>query len=928
MNCKLNRIIGEKISGMGLVEFNLNLFLAMVVMESIIILPIVLLFSNLDRMAAPILLIILGCGLLLIWNLRYRKHNLTAILTLVILDGIAIPMILRISSSAYCIAIMWFVASMIIIYSVFESFMFLPVLSLFIFEYCYLYSDVFFSKGNDVYHISENFHFSDLAISFVGTAFFIIMLIYIQEKFYLHQQWKIKRSSRKIERAGAAKRQFLKNMSYEIRTPMNSIINLSEIMLKGEQDDETRSSINTIRSAAYDLLAIIDDVLTYARIDAGDMHLIKSSYSFEKLIKGIIRTISEELQKKKLNLDMKIDGNIPKELLGDSVTIRQIFLYLLFISIDFTASGRIVLEVRCEKDTESGIATFYCMVADTGKGLSQIDIQSLFGMYETYDSRQSSNLKGVGLKFTICKELLAMMQGDIKVESIEGIGLSTTFTFRQEIVDASPMIRLENEKKPSVLIYADNDISIAKWQDIMETFGVRPVYSRNYYGFNHAIQEKHFDFIFVPDTVYENLSNIISLYQCQEYTYVTSGYDAVYGDYDKCRLIYRPFSCITVSMVLNNRWNKEDYKKSALEETFTARNARVLVVDDNAVNLKVAAGIFSKYGIDIAVATSGQDGIRKLENEKYDLVLMDMVMPDLGGDEVLRLIRAKEDHYYKELPFVALTAQNGANVREEMLELGFQEYLAKPVKRRYLEKCLLEFLPEGLIEHVKAKDDRDGQGNNKSISKNGEKKPESGLNKDKGLLNIGFNQEAYAAILSTYYVEGMKYLELLPNLLEVGDIQLFTTDVHGIKSSSAAIGAMEVSALFKELEFAGKAGDTDTINRQFDSCLEKFREILGEVKEYLISIGSFNEADTEQNTEEKEAEELTTQILQNLKTELDKMNLKVTDKLVPEMASRNFGADVNARMRKLKEAYDMFDFHQVKVILNEMIVGRTDENEN
>ena len=159
---------------------------------------------------------------------------------------------------------------------------------------------------------------------------------------------------------------------------------------------------------------------------------------------------------------MKVDGNIPKLLLGDSVMIRQIFLYLLFISIDCTASGRILLEVGCERDPEKGNAVFRCMVADTGKGLSRIDIQSLFGMYDTYDSRQSSNLKGIGLKFTICKELLSMMQGDIKVESIEGIGLSTTFTFCQEIVDASPMICLEDDKKPVVLNYADHEDSMLK----------------------------------------------------------------------------------------------------------------------------------------------------------------------------------------------------------------------------------------------------------------------------------------------------------------------------------------------------------------------------------------------------------------------------------------------------------------------------------
>ena len=444
--------MSKKLSSMELTEFNLNLFLAMVITEGIIILPIVMIAGTIEKLAAPMLITVIGCILLLYLNLRYKKHNLTAVLTLVILDGITIPMILKIGNVAYCVAVMWFVASMIIIYSVFEGLVFVFVLVMFNFECCYLYSNVFFSQDDAGYYVNQVFYFSDLAISFVGTIFFIIMLIYIQEKFYLNQQQKIKRSSRKIERAGAAKRQFLANMSYEIRTPMNTIINLSEIMLKGEKDDETKSAVNTVRGAAYDLLSIIDDVLTYARIDAGEMRLSKETYSFEKLLKGIVRTISEDLQKKKLDLDMDIDGNIPKLLLGDSIMIRQIFLYLLFISIDFTESGRILLEVRCEKDADNGTATFRCMVADTGKGLSKIDVKSLFGMYDIYDSRQSSNLKGIGLKFTICKELLSMMQGDIEVESIEGIGLATTFTFCQEIADASPMIQLEDEKKPNVLI--------------------------------------------------------------------------------------------------------------------------------------------------------------------------------------------------------------------------------------------------------------------------------------------------------------------------------------------------------------------------------------------------------------------------------------------------------------------------------------------
>lgn len=914
---KGNSLSAKRQRDMELGEFNLIVLLVALIVENIVMLPIAILMDDLGRMGIFMAFVALGGILLLVLELRTGRARLTAILALLILNGVAIPVVLRQGYVVYGLAVMWFVLNILIMCSVLEGALLGVLLVLFACEQCFLYGSVFYPYDGSVFRADQVFHFTDLSISFIGTAILLAALVFSQKWFYDRQRRKIAVSSSKIADMGMAKRQFLENISYEIRTPMNSIISLSELMLKGDQDGGAKGEIGTVRRAAYDLLTIIDDVLTYARLDAGDTRLIEEEYSSGELLQGILRTISEEAQKKKLYLDVKFDGAIPSRLYGDSVTVRQIFLYLLFISLDFTTRGRVILEVKCDRDEETEEAVFHCTVADTGRGLSQIDIQSLFGMYDTYDSRQSSNLKGIGLKFTICKELLAMMQGSIRVESIENVGLSTTFTFRQKIVDGSPMVCLEEEKKPKVLIYAGDDFSVSKWQGIMDVFDVRPQYCSSYYGFDKAVQDRQFDFIFLTDDVYENLSNIISLYQCGEYTYVLSDSDAVYGNFDKCRPIHRPLSCLLIAEVLNHRWKKEDYRQKN-EETFTAGKARVLVVDDNAVNLKVAAGIFSKYGIDIAVATCGEDGIRKIEEEEYDLVLMDMVMPDMDGGEVLHAIRAREEAYYKKLPFVALTAQNGATVREEMLALGFQEYLAKPIKRRYLEKCLLEFLPEELIEHVDAKDNGGAKDGGQPAA-GAAALPPGGLNTEKGLLNIGFNQDAYAAILNTYYTEGVKYLDLLPKLLEAGDIQLFTTDVHGIKSSSASIGAMEVSALFKELEFHGKAGDVETINRKFNGYLDKFKEILEEVRNYLTGIGKFSEEEAQDDLADKEIETLTAEMLQNLKTELDRMNMKVTDELVPELAGRNFGSEINASMKKLKEAYDMFDFHQVKAIVNEMM---------
>ncbi len=920
MKNKIMQSIDSKLRKMDFAEFLTNLSFAVVVVETVIMIPTAIAGEKDPLFSVFMIILALGTGILLWLNLKYKKQVLIAVIAMLFIYGIVFPSMLFLNLADYAVAVMWFTTSIIAVYTLFSGWVFYVMLTVLMLEYIYMYSDVLFNPAVMNMVQSQKPVFRNMAVSFVGTLSFILIILYVQQRYFRYQNQRIMISSGKVERAGTARSRFLTNMSYEIRTPMNSIINISEIMLKRELNGEIKSYVNTIREASYDLLVIIDDVLTYAIIDSGKMRLIQETYSFEKLAKGIVRTISEELQKKKLYLDVKIDHNIPKLLMGDSVTIRQVFLYLLFISIDSTDSGRISLEINCDNDYENGKSVLRCKVADTGKGLSEIDIHSLFGMYDTYDSRQSSNLKGIGLKFSICKELLSMMQGDIRVESIEGIGLCTYFSFCNDIVDAASMISLEEETKPNVLIYASEEMQKNKWQNIMEGFGLRPTYSRNYYGFDKAIQDKNFDFIFVPNEVYENLSNIISLYQCEEKTYVIAEYSAIYGDYGKCRLIHKPFSSISVAEVLNHKWNKEDYKKSSTEKTFTAQNAKVLVVDDNVVNLKVAAGIFSKYGINIAVATCGKDGIKKIENEQYDLILMDMVMPDMSGSDVLAQIRAKDEKYYKEVPIVALTAQSGANVREEMLEFGFQEYLSKPIKRRYLEQCLLKFLPEELIENIKTEDKTPGaKGGAAEQSSAVVKKPESGLNAEKGLLNIGFNKDSYAAILNTYYSEGLKYLDTLPQLLEAGNIQLFTTDVHGIKSSSASIGAMEVSALFKELEFAGKDGKVDEINEKFPGYMEKFKEILTIVKEYLISIGKLQETAKEDNLEKKEEEKLTMEILTALKSELDRMNLKVTDEKIPELASKNFGAQANEQIKKLKEAYDLFDFHQVKAILNDMM---------
>ncbi len=903
----------ERINAQGYYEFIMKQFLYVLLAEIVIMIPFMLSMNSVIYTVGVVVALFVTIGISAWIMKKYKGYRTASILLVAVLNCVVGPIVLKMGGGLYSVAPMCFVISVILIYSTFEGSQFYVFLAICIVEYGFLYRDLVIKPVDLVKEHTDKFLlFINYSFFFAVLVVVIIMAIYLQEQFYKGQRHEIDLSSNRISDTGSAKSQFLANMSNEIRTPMNSIIGLSEILLKEELDDESSAEVNTIRTASYDLLSIIDDVLTYAKIDAGDLHLIEENYSSEALIKGIIRSVASELQRKNLHMDISINHNIPKTLLGDSIKIRQIFLYLLFVSIDSTTNGRIILSIDCENDYENGLSTLKCSIADTGRGLSQIDVHSLFGTYDTYDSRQSSNLKGIGLKFEICKEMLTMMLGNIRVESIEGVGLRSEFQFVNQIVDADPMIKLE--EKPNVLIYTSDDVMQQKWQNIMEGFRVRPHYIRNYHSFDRILSEKKYDFIFIPADMYDKLDSIISLYDCEDDTYVLGEYHNVFGDFGKCRLIRRPFSSITIADVFNHKWNKEDYRQDKNQESFTAKKAKVLVIDDNAVNLKVAASIFKKYGIDIFVALSGEEGMKKIENEKYDLILMDMVMPDMTGDEVLEILRDKEEKYFKEVPIIALTAQNGSNVREEIMKFGFQEYLAKPIKTRYLEKVLLEFLPEELIVKVKGEEKK----NAVSAQLEG-MNVQSGLNTDKGLLNIGFNKDAYAAILNTYYKEGINYIDVLPKLLAENDIRLFTTNVHGIKSSSASIGAMEVSALFKELEFAGKAERVDEIYEKLDRYMEKFKEILEIVKQYLIDNDKFVQTEAEENLEEKELEELTLEFVQQLKNEMDRMNLKVCDEQIPEIASKNYGKEYNAKIKELKKAYDMFDFHQAKIVLNELI---------
>ena len=585
----------------------------------------------------------------------------------------------------------------------------------------------------------------------------------------------------------------------------------------------------------------------------------------------------------------------------------------MYISMSMTDNGRLMFKISCDRDDKENIAHFTFVIGDTGAGLSQADLDAIYGVYNAYDSKQNSNLKGIGLKFTICRELMGLVGGTLEVRSIDGIGLRSEIKFDCEIVDPTPMIEVADSGKKRVLIYVSENRQLSTWKSIMEGFKILPDYANSYFGFERTINRKSYDYIFVPAEDYPTVSNIIGSFKLYDNTYVVSNADRTYGDFDKCRLIYHPVSSITIADILNNKWKAEDYAFKD-DMSYDGNKAKILVVDDNSVNLKVATGIFKAYNIDIDIAKSGDEAIKKIQNIKYDIVFMDLIMPEMSGSEALHRIRGLGIPSVSDVPVIALTANAGGNIRDEILAEGFQEYLAKPIKQRYLLKCLTDFLSPDIFKRVVKKQEK------KEESKEIETE-ENRLDVNRGISNIGNNKDSYCAILNTYYSEGLRKLKSLPDELEAGDISLFTTDVHGIKSSSASIGAMAVSSMFKELENAGKSSDLDYIHRKYDTYIEAFKKILGDVKDYLLAEGQFvyKEEASDASIKTMEVETLDKEALIVLKDLIDRMDLKTADPIVSDLCAHNYGDDINFKTEKLKKAYDMFDFHEVKAVLAELL---------
>ncbi len=662
---------------------------------------------------------------------------------------------------------------------------------------------------------------------------------------------------KKLEYANHAKNDFLANMSHEIRTPMNAIVGMCELILREDISDDVQENCFNIQSSSRSLLSIINDILDFSKIESGKAELIEEPFNIASTVNDVINMAMTRKGDKDIEIIVRVDPTIPKGLIGDEVRIRQVIVNLLTNAVKFTPSGGVIIIKITQSRHEYGI-NLNVSIEDTGIGISEENLEKLFTSFQQVDTRKNRSEEGTGLGLAISKRLISKMGGFINVFSTYGEGSVFRFVIPLKVSDAAPFIEIDTiDYKTNIAVYLDMQKYSHKrieteykklMGEIISKFRVEVTVFETFEELQEGVASGRFTHCFTAKEEYSRYSEwfIENSGKCQMIV-IQDRFSTVELP-DNIKRVFKPFYALSFAAVMNN----EKYlvgingqKDSTVH--FTAPDAKVLIVDDHAVNLKVAAGLMKPYNMKIITVASGQAAIDALRSKDYDLVFMDHMMPEMDGVEATQFIRSMEDEYYRKLPIIALTANAVSGAREMFLSNGFNDFLAKPIEIGFLDRILRMWLPEKYqianSTIMKIEDDSSDEHASKEVL-NGP------VQYDVGLKYSGGDRETFCGILNVYVRSSEEYRQLISGYYDVEDWNNYTTQVHALKSSSLSIGAKELSELAKMLEMAGKAGDYEVIHKNHVAVLTLYDEVVRNVTEYLHENGYETDAFSEITHEE------------------------------------------------------------------------------